>query len=78
MIISKNGKAILMAILAAALFGIMIAGAYLAASDKHKHRHIHTDSFHEHRHSHDEGHHNHQHEDKSIKEHSHSPKEEDL
>lgn len=50
---------------------IMLAGTYLAISEKHKHRHIHTAETHEHRHSHNDGHHLHNHEEGFSGEHSH-------
>ncbi|HWQ80103.1 MAG TPA: DMT family transporter [Anaerovoracaceae bacterium] len=44
-----------------AALAIMIAGTYLAISEKHKHSHIHVEETHEHRHRHDDSHHNHNH-----------------
>lgn len=54
-----------------AALAVMIAGAYLAAFEKHKHEHIHLEMQHEHRHNHSDGHHNHTHEPPLIGEHSH-------
>ncbi|HML37205.1 MAG TPA: DMT family transporter [Bacillota bacterium] len=50
---------------------IMIAGTYLAISEKHKHFHVHVEETHEHRHRHDDGHHNHRHDFEVAGEHSH-------
>lgn len=65
---------------------IMMAGAYLAAVEKHSHLHTHDTTEHEHRHNHDDGHHYHTHDspvdgehnhfhthDKTAHEHSHTP-----
>lgn len=50
---------------------IMIAGAYFAAVEHHKHAHFHEKVTHEHRHQHQDGHHTHQHDDGFQGEHSH-------
>lgn len=50
---------------------IMIAGAYFAAVEHHKHIHIHNETTHEHRHNHNDNHHNHKHDYKVENEHSH-------
>ena len=50
---------------------IMIAGAYLASTEKHSHPHFHPSMTHEHVHSHNDGHHNHTHENNFTGEHSH-------
>ena len=50
---------------------MMIAGAYLAAFERHRHTHLHEAVSHEHRHSHDDRHHNHDHNTKCSGEHSH-------
>lgn len=50
---------------------VMIAGASLAAFERHKHTHSHELLEHEHRHNHSDGHHNHIHEPPVIGEHSH-------
>ena len=51
---------------------IMIAGAYLAAFDRHKHQHEHDILVHEHRHNHNDGHHAHAHDPPVAHEHSHN------
>jgi len=48
---------------------IMLAGTYLAVTEKHRHAHIHESINHDHRHSHDDGHHNHG--ESAAGEHSH-------
>lgn len=55
----------------AAATGIMIAGAYFAATGGHRHRHVHTPLIHEHRHRHDDEHHTHVHNPPVEGEHSH-------
>lgn len=50
---------------------IMIAGAYFAAVEHHRHVHIHGEITHEHRHSHSDNHHTHKHDYKVDGEHSH-------
>ena len=50
---------------------IMIAGAYLAVFEKHRHLHTHKAVSHEHRHSHDDEHHSHTHDKRISGEHSH-------
>ena len=50
---------------------LMLAGAYLVASEKHSHRHIHMKVVHEHKHRHDDDHHTHVHTPPFIGEHSH-------
>lgn len=55
----------------AAATGIMIAGAYFAATCGHRHRHVHTPLIHEHRHRHDDEHHTHVHNPPVEGEHSH-------
>lgn len=55
----------------AAATGIMIAGAYFAATGGHRHRHVHTPLIHEHRHCHDDEHHTHVHDPPVEGEHSH-------
>ncbi|MDR1329925.1 MAG: EamA family transporter [Oscillospiraceae bacterium] len=55
-----------------AAFIVMIFGAYLAASEKHEHPHLHAETEHEHRHSHTDGHHSHKHEPPVAGEHSHA------
>lgn len=57
---------------------IMIAGAYFAVTESHKHIHLHEEVTHDHRHSHDDGHHNHVHEDETEKVHSHEHTHEEL
>jgi drug/metabolite transporter (DMT)-like permease len=51
--------------------GIMIAGTYFTAFEKHKHFHKHQTIEHEHRHNHLDGHHEHEHETAIIGEHNH-------
>lgn len=50
---------------------IMIAGAFLAAYERHSHQHAHDRLTHEHRHSHTDGHHDHVHDQPIDGEHSH-------
>ena len=50
---------------------IMVAGAFFAAGEYHRHPHKHDPVTHEHRHSHDDGHHEHLHENGDDTEHSH-------
>jgi len=50
---------------------VMLAGAYLAAFERHSHEHRHEEIYHEHRHSHDDGHHTHNHAEHDG-EHSHA------
>lgn len=57
---------------------IMIAGAYFAAVEHHKHVHVHEKTTHEHRHQHSDGHHNHRHEDGFQGEHSHVHSHEEM
>jgi drug/metabolite transporter (DMT)-like permease len=54
-----------------AALGIMIAGVYFTAFEKHKHPHTYQFAEHEHRHRHDDGHHGHIHETPVTGEHSH-------
>ncbi|MFV0412629.1 MAG: EamA family transporter [Oscillospiraceae bacterium] len=54
-----------------AAFGVMVAGAYLAATERHAHRHLHPALAHEHRHNHSDGHHTHTHVPPVEGEHSH-------
>ncbi len=51
---------------------VMLAGAYLAASERHEHTHAHAWAKHEHRHSHSDGHHDHAHTPPTAGEHSHA------
>ncbi|MDR1639252.1 MAG: EamA family transporter [Clostridiales bacterium] len=51
---------------------VMLAGACLAAFERHSHSHAHEEMEHEHRHSHSDGHHNHTHEPPVTGEHSHA------
>lgn len=51
--------------------GIMFAGVYFVAFEKHNHLHEHEEFGHEHRHNHNDGHHTHTHGDAIIGEHSH-------
>jgi drug/metabolite transporter (DMT)-like permease len=51
--------------------GIMILGAYLAVTEKHKHEHTHVDEMHEHKHNHLDNHHDHSHDIETLGEHSH-------
>ncbi len=51
---------------------VMIAGAYLAASEKHTHEHTHIKFEHEHRHRHGDNHHMHEHNLPFNGEHSHA------
>lgn len=51
-------------------FAVMAVGAYLAAFEKHEHKHEHVPVEHEHRHTHDDGHHEHIH-TSLVAEHSH-------
>lgn len=53
---------------------IMIAGAYLAAFERHEHEHCHEEIEHEHRHNHTDVHHGHLHAPAVEGEHSHSHK----
>ena len=53
---------------------VMIAGAFLAAFERHEHEHKHGELAHEHRHKHDDGHHDHFHEPPIDGEHSHAHK----
>jgi drug/metabolite transporter (DMT)-like permease len=50
---------------------IMLAGTYLAATERHSHHHKHEEIVHEHVHGHDDGHHDHIH-DNGDEIHSHS------
>lgn len=50
---------------------LMIIGAYFAAAEQHRHRHIHVETAHEHRHTHQDGHHTHNHAAGDKFEHSH-------
>jgi len=50
---------------------IMLTGTYLAASERHSHKHMHETVQHEHRHSHNDGHHNHIHSEITDGEHNH-------
>jgi drug/metabolite transporter (DMT)-like permease len=50
---------------------IMLIGAYLAASEVHKHLHEHIAINHEHKHNHQDGHHNHTHVPGLVGDHSH-------
>ncbi len=50
---------------------LMAAGAYMAASERHAHQHLHEPMAHEHRHSHDDSHHDHEHNPPVSGEHSH-------
>ncbi len=50
---------------------VMLVGAWLAVSEDHVHKHVHTHITHEHRHVHVDGHHNHAHEEGFSAEHSH-------
>lgn len=54
---------------------IMVLGAYFAATERHKHMHIHEFIEHEHRHNHEDGHHDHTH-GYPVTEHSHPHKHE--
>jgi len=54
-----------------AALGLMLLGAFLAASESHSHAHRHLALTHEHRHVHDDGHHGHVHADGFSGEHSH-------
>ncbi len=51
--------------------GFMLAGAWLAATELHTHKHVHEAVTHDHMHSHSDGHHNHMHEPEMLEEHSH-------
>ncbi len=51
---------------------VMLLGAYLAAFERHGHKHAHVSGEHEHRHSHDDGHHTHAHNPPVVGEHSHA------
>lgn len=51
--------------------GIMAAGVYFTAFEKHEHSHLHTFAEHEHRHNHNDGHHHHAHDASIDTEHSH-------
>ncbi len=51
--------------------GFMLAGAWLAATEMHVHKHIHEMVTHDHKHNHKDGHHNHIHEPEFMGEHSH-------
>lgn len=51
---------------------VMVAGAYLAVSERHSHAHTHTAEIHEHKHDHRDGHHDHEHEAATASEHSHA------
>lgn len=55
----------------------MMAGAYFAAFEKHRHAHVHTRMEHDHRHNHTDGHHNHTH-GGPVAEHSHMHAHEPL
>ena len=55
-----------------AALAVMLAGAYLAAFERHSHAHTHVAELHEHRHSHDDGHHTHSHDKHSTGDHSHA------
>ena len=60
--------------------GIMLIGAYLAASEKHKHLHLHPQLKHTHKHSHEDDHHFHHEEEvlgEHLHEHTHTPLEHD-
>ena len=58
--------------------GIMVLGAYFAATGGHTHFHIHERMIHEHRHRHDDGHHSHVHDPPVFEEHSHEHTHERL
>lgn len=51
--------------------GIMVVGAYFAATGGHVHVHVHESVKHDHRHGHDDGHHTHVHDPPVEGEHSH-------
>jgi len=51
--------------------GLMIAGVWLHASERHGHRHHHEPMRHEHLHTHDDGHHTHRHDPMPTGPHSH-------
>ena len=59
-------------------FALMVAGAYLAAFEKHRHFHLHEALEHEHRHNHGDDHHTHIHSTKIAEEHSHAHSHEGL
>jgi drug/metabolite transporter (DMT)-like permease len=50
---------------------VMSVGTYLVVSERHEHRHSHTEIEHEHRHEHSDEHHRHKHEPPVEGEHSH-------
>jgi len=58
--------------------GVMVLGAYFAATGGHTHLHIHERVTHEHRHQHDDGHHSHVHDPPFEGEHSHEHTHERL
>lgn len=55
----------------AAAFAVMLAGVWLAISEKHRHAHLHEALEHEHRHRHSDEHHGHHHDGSIEQEHSH-------
>jgi drug/metabolite transporter (DMT)-like permease len=59
-------------------FLLMLAGAYLAITEKHYHLHKHLEMTHEHKHNHMDGHHNHIHSPEVVGEHNHVHTHENL
>jgi drug/metabolite transporter (DMT)-like permease len=59
-------------------FLLMLAGSYLAITEKHNHLHKHLEMTHEHKHNHIDGHHNHIHSPEVVGEHNHVHTHENL
>ncbi len=58
--------------------GLMVLGAYFAATGGHMHKHIHESVMHDHRHGHDDAHHTHVHDPPVEGEHTHEHTHERL
>ena len=58
--------------------GLMLAGVWLHASERHRHRHHHHPIRHEHLHTHDDGHHTHVHDPMPAGPHSHAHEHEAI